>query len=159
MDRDTNEILIIKRNKIKKPLLLVATAFLFLIIIFQFLTSAPKTSQDLFIKIDKNQNPTLVFQELKDKKVIKSINVLKICLKIIDSKGGIKAGNYLIKKDSPAYQIARQINAGIYNIKPVKVFIREGLSNQKIAEILATKINDFDQGLFLEKTKDYEGYL
>jgi UPF0755 protein len=159
MDRDTNDILIIKRNRIKKPLLWVATAFLFLIIIFQFLTRAPKTSQDLFIKVNKNQNPTLVFQELKDKKAIKSINVLKTCLKIIDSKGGIKAGNYLIKKDSPAYQIARQLNDGIYNIKPIKVFIREGLSNEKTAEILATKINDFNQELFLEKANEYEGYL
>lgn len=159
MDLDTNETLITKRNIIKKPLLLGVTVFLFLIIVFQFLTSAPKDSQDLFIKVNKNQNPIQIFEELKDKKAIKSINVLKTCLKIIDSKGGIKAGNYLIEKDSTTYQIAKQLNTGIYNIKPVKVFIREGLNNQKIAETLATKINDFDQGLFLEKTKDYEGYL
>ena len=60
----------------------------------------------------------------------------------------VLSGKLSNQKDSPAYQIARQLNDGIYNIKPIKVFIRKGLSNEKTAEILATKINDFNQDIF-----------
>jgi len=123
------------------------------------MTEAPSSSIEIMMKVGKNQNPTSVFQELKDKDAIKSVKLMKFFLKIIDQKGEIKAGTYLIKKNTPVYKLARQLNIGRYGIEPVKIIIREGLNNREIGEILEKEMIGFEINSFLEKTKDKEGYL
>jgi UPF0755 protein len=150
---------ILKQNKKKIFIFIILFVVLFLLATFRFMTQAPLDSQETMVRVTKNQNPTLVFQDLKDKKLIKSIKLIKFFLKIIDQKGGIKAGTYLIKQDTPVYKIAKQLNNGLYGIEPIKIVIREGLNNKEIALILKNNFDNFDEVSFLEKTKDKEGYL
>ncbi len=133
---------------------------LFFSLIYVFLlTQSPLNNKDEIIDIPKNQQSHVVFNELKEKKIIKSINVLKFFLKTHNEKGEIKAGTYLFKKGSPVYEIARQLYFGIYNIAPIKVVIREGLNNKEISEVLKNSFEDFNEDVFMEKTKDLQGGL
>lgn len=148
-----------KQNNKKIITFVVLFVILILLVSFKFMTEAPSSSIEIMMKVGKNQNPTSVFQELKDKDAIKSVKLMKFFLKIIDQKGEIKAGTYLIKKNTPVYKLARQLNIGRYGIEPVKIIIREGLNNREIGEILEKEMIGFEINSFLEKTKDKEGYL
>lgn len=148
-----------KENNKKIIIFLVLFVILLFFAFFEFITKAPLGSQDIFIKVAKNQTPASVFQELRDKKAIKNIKSIKFFLKTIDQNGEIKAGTYLIKKNTPVYKIAKQLNTGRYGIEPIKIVIREGLDNKEIGEILEKEIIDFNKDLFLEEVSDKEGYL
>jgi UPF0755 protein len=152
------------QNKLKQNNKKIITfVFLFVILIllvfFKIMTEAPSHLEDIMIKVEKNQSPISVFEDLKDKKAIKSIKLMKFFLKIIDQNGKIKAGNYLIKKDTPVYKIAKQLNQGRYGIEPIKIIIREGLNNEEISEILEKEITGFNKESFIVKAEGKEGYL
>lgn len=148
-------------KKILRKIIIVFFIFVFLFIFIYFflLTQSPFNNKDEIIKISKNEQSSIVFTELKEKRVIRSINSLKLFLKIQSENGGIKSGTYLFKKGSPVYRIAEQLHFGVYQIEPTKVVIREGLDNLEISNILEKNITDFNKDLFLEKTKELQGYL
>ena len=134
------------------------SALIFVIICFIFL-AAPFGSKDTIIHISSGQSVNSVVTELKNKNIIKNDLALKVFIKFFKKGRGIITGDYLIKKNSPVFVVAWQIGRGNYNLKPTKVTIREGLTNEQIAAILSLKLVGFDKELFLSLTKDKQGYL
>jgi UPF0755 protein len=154
-----NEII---RQPDRKPKTRMFTLFAvlgFLILVYLFILSAPFKSSNVAIHIPSGRSVDSITEELKENNAIRSEMALKIFIKLLKSGKGIVSGDYLIEKNTPVWVVAWQVGRGYHNIEPTKVTIREGLSNEEIANLLATKLPYFDKQLFLEKTIDDQGYL
>ena len=119
-------------KKISTKKLYIFLALIFVTICFIFL-AAPFGSKDTIIHISSGQSVNSVVTELKNKNIIKNDLALKVFIKFFKKGRGIITGDYLIKKNSPVFVVAWQIGRGNYNLKPTKVTIREGLTNEQIA--------------------------
>ncbi|MFA6514978.1 MAG: endolytic transglycosylase MltG [Candidatus Paceibacterota bacterium] len=131
----------------------------FLLLIGYYLFSAPFDSKDLIIHIEKGQSVNALTLDLENKNAIRNNSVLKIFIKLFGTKKGIVSGDYLINKNSPVWIVAWQIGRGHHNIEPIKITIREGLTNKAIAALLADKLSGFRKDLFLISTENKQGYL
>lgn len=130
----------------------------FILFHFYFL-SAPYNNKDVIIHISSGQSINSILLELKNKNIVRNDFILKVFIKLLKSGSGIISGDYLIKKNSPVYIVAWQVARGHHNIEPIKVTIREGLTNQEMASLLADKLADFQKDLFLVSINDKQGYL
>lgn len=130
----------------------------FILFHFYFL-SAPYNNRDVITHISSGQSINSILLELKNKNVVRNDFTLKVFIKLLKSGSGIISGDYLIKKNSPVYIVAWQVARGHHNIEPIKITIREGLTNQEMASLLADKLVDFQKDLFLVSINDKQGYL
>lgn len=148
-----------KNKKITRIILNIILGVGFLAIFGYYTLSAPFGNKDVIIHITNGQSIDSVSEELQAKKAIRNKLSLKIFIKILKSGKGIIRGDYLIKKNSPAWVIAWQIGRGKHNIEPIKIMIKEGSTNEEIANILADKLAGFRKDLFIAGTEDKQGYL
>ena len=158
MDENLN-VVDLKNKKNQSRILNIILGIGFLLLISYYLFSAPLGNKDVIIHISSSKPVKAVVSELKEKDAIRYNFTLNIFVKLLKSGKGIVSGDYLIKKNSPVWIVAWQIGRGHHNIEPVKVTLREGLTNEEMANILADKIASFRKDLFLSETKDIEGYL
>lgn len=144
-------------NKIPKRLIFnIFLGVVFFLFLFLFI---PFNNKDTIIHISSGESIKSISLELKNKNAIKSEFILKSFIKLLKNNNGIISGDYLIKENSPVWLVAWQISRGNYGISPVKITLREGLTNIQIANLLENKLLDFKKDLFLEKIKDKQGYL
>lgn len=120
---------------------------------------SPFSSKDTIIHISSGQSISSITKELKDKNTIRSEFVLRSFVKILKSGKGVVSGDYLISKGIPVWKVAWQIGRGHHNLEPIKITIREGLTNEEIASFLALKLAGFRKDLFLSETYNKQGYL
>ncbi len=71
----------------------------------------------------------------------------------------LSQGDYYFEKPVNVIDLARQIAKGQHNLDPVKITIPEGRNISEISEIFKNKLSEFDEKVFKEKAKEYEGYL
>jgi len=154
MEDSTN----VSKDNTRKISTIILVVFVLLITSYYSL-SAPITSKDLIIHIPKGESINFVSKELKDKKSIRNEFFLKLFIKLFKSNKGIISGDYLIENKTPVFVVAWQISRGKHKISPIKVTIQEGLTNEKIANILADKLSGFRKDLFLSEAIDKQGYL
>lgn len=158
MDENINivETQNVKTKNRFKSLFLVLIIFGFC---FYYFLSAPFKSKDEIIHVSNGQSINSVIVELKDKNIIRNDFILKVFIKLLKDGSGIVSGDYLISKNSPVYIVAWQLSRGHHNIEPVKITIREGLTNEEIASLLASKLIGFKKDVFLSKVNGKQGYL
>jgi UPF0755 protein len=132
--------------------------FVVLFFLYYFL-SAPYSNKDVIIHVLSGQSINSVSLELENKNAIRNNFTLKVFIKLLKSGKGIISGDYLIKKNSPVWITAWQLSRGHHNIEPIKVTIREGLTNEEIADLLANKLAGFRRDLFLTGGQGKQGYL
>ncbi|HLP86631.1 MAG TPA: endolytic transglycosylase MltG [Candidatus Paceibacterota bacterium] len=145
-----------KINTKKWYILLV---LIFVIILYFTFLASPFGGSDTIIHISGGQSINSLALELENKNIVKNDLTLKIFIKLLKKGQGIITGDYLIKKEAPVFVVAWQIGRGHYNLKPIKITIREGLTNEQIADILSDKLPQFNKELFLSQAKDKQGYL
>ena len=155
MDDSLNKIKPI--NIISKKLIL--KIFLVFIVFVYFFLSAPFSSKDIIIHVSNGESVASITSELKTENTIRNEFSLKLFIKLLKRGTGIVSGDYLIKKNSPVWVIAWQIGRGVHGISPIRVTIREGLTNIQIADLMASKLSGFRRDLFLEETNSKQGYL
>lgn len=131
----------------------------FVAIFSYYFLSAPFGNKDVIIHIFPGESVTSIIQELELKNSIRNDLTLKIFIKIFKNGKGIITGDYLIKKKSPVWIVAWQITKGHHNIEPIKITLREGLTNIDIANIFSNKIASFRRDLFMSLVKNKQGYL
>lgn len=151
MDLDQNDST--KKKSLKNiKYFLILLVFILLV----FLLKSP-IEEDRIIHISSNQNYSQIITMLGKEKVINSLGLFNLLGKIFDLN--IKTGDYFFKKNSSALEVFYQLATGNNQIAPIRVTIREGISNEKIADILEQKLTNFDKNIFLEKAKGKEGEL
>ena len=138
--------------------IILVVGFIVLLFLYYFL-SAPYRNKDVIFHISSGQSVNSISSELENKNVIRNDFILKIFIKLLKKGAGVIVGDYLIEKGSPVYIVAWQISRGYHKVEPIKVTLREGLTNEQIVIVLASKLPDFPKDLFLSKVNDKQGYL
>lgn len=159
MDQDTiKEIKRFNRKNHVFILNMIFVVFIILLFFYHFLILGTN-DKGVILHIESNDSITSVAHNLKDKKIIRSEFIFKSILVLFRRDQKIQDGDYLFSERPNIISVAYQISFAKHNINPIKITIREGLSNKEIASILSKKIPNFDEYLFIEKAKDKEGYL
>lgn len=154
---DENIETIKPKNKILN--IQILSIFIIIILIIFYFLSAPFKNSDVLIHISSGQSFSSISSELIKDQAIRSNFTLKVFIKLLGTKKGIVKGDYLIKKNSPVWIVAWQISRGHHNIEPIKVTLKEGITKNNMAKILADKIPKFNTDLFLNDPRSKEGYL
>jgi len=156
---DENLIKTKQKNKLANGVLIFLYIIVFVVLINYFFLSSPAKDKDNIIHISYGESLNKVSTELENKKIIRNNFTLKVFVHLLKTNGAIIDGDYLIKKNTPVYNVAWQIVKGKHNIEPIKITLREGLTNEEIADLLADKLSGFRKDLFLASTYDKQGYL
>ncbi len=150
-------------NKQKKKKLFTFLNIFFsvsiLIIVSYYLFSAPFNNKDVVIHISSEDNLKIISSELEVKKVIRDKDVFYIIARVFSLSLDIKRGDYKFEKGTNAFSVAFQLYKAKHNIEPIKITLREGLTNEEMANIFADKLPEFRKDLFLQNSNDLEGYL
>lgn len=157
MDENKNFKLQLINNKKLLLIILLVGSFLLLTSYYLFFVSI--NNKDNVIHISVNQSIDSVSKNLEYNNIIKNDLVLKFFIKILKRGKGIIPGDYLIEKNSPVWVIAWQISRGHHNVEKLKITIREGLNNEQIADLLESKLDNFNKELFLSSSYNKQGYL
>lgn len=150
-------------DKTKQKSRILETWILGILLVFvwviYFILSAPSGNKDILIHVSSGESFATLSKELIDKNAIRNDFTLKVFFKLLESNKGIISGDYLIKKNSPIWIVAWQVARGHHNIEPIKITIREGLTNDQIALLFSNKLTSFDKDLFLVSIPKKQGYL
>lgn len=98
-------------------------------------------------------------QLLYDAHVIRSPFWFKAWSVLLDGEGGVKAGTYSLGEPISVFRVAWQFTRGLERREPVRLTMREGLSNREIAGLLAASFPHFGRERFLKLAAGKEGYL
>jgi UPF0755 protein len=96
---------------------------------------------------------------LEQSSAIRSPLLFRLAVRFLGGSKGVKAGDYLFEKPQNVVTIAKRLTEGERGFAPVVVLIPEGTSVRQIADILASKLPDFDKKEFLKIAQGREGYL
>lgn len=147
------------KNSVKWLIKNLPLIVIFLCLFIYYTMFAPLSNKDVIIHISSGQSVSFISEKLKSENAIRSEFMLKVFIKILKSGKGIVSGDYLISKGTPVWRVAWQVSRGHHNLDPIKVTIREGLTNEEVASILADKLAGFRKDLFLSGTAGKQGYL
>lgn len=149
-----------KKSNLKRIIFLLFNIFFIVYAIFiinYFFLKAPLGNKTTTIHIQSGQTVNEIASSLEEKKIIRYKEIFTILVKVFNRDKKINSGDYKIEKNLPVWKVAWQISNNNHNTKPIKILLREGLTNEEIAIILADKISLFRKDLFLAETK--QGYL
>lgn len=128
-------------------------------IIGHYLLSAPVNNKIVTIHISSNQTLDSISKDLEDRSVIRSAFVLKSLVTVLNFDRKIASGDYLFESKSSVLRVAWQVAQSRHNVKPIKITFKEGMTNEEIANLLASKLSLFRKDLFLSHPKSKQGYL
>jgi len=94
---------------------------------------------------------------LKEKNLIHSTLVYEAAAKVYGEH--IEAGEYFFPGPQSVLKVAKRIAHGDHELVPVKITFPEGTTAQQMADILDTKLPDFDTDTFIAMAKPQEGML
>lgn len=151
MEKDNNNIT--KDGLMGKIILLM---ILFVVGLSFVLFFSPVKEQKI-IHVSQNQTFSETVKILENENIVRHPKLFKLASKFL--KINLKTGDYLFEKNSSFVEILLQLKMNNHKIKPVKIIIREGLNNQKIADLLSEKLLDFDKEEFIARASELEGRL
>lgn len=155
-----NFIYKIKEKIIEKQLrekIILVIVFLFILVTY-LLISTPYKSAPTVIHIGYGDNINSISKDLDEKNIIRSTKVFKLFILIFQSGKQIPTGDYYFNRE-PVWRVALMLSRGDHHIVPIKITFREGLSNQQMANILSSRMPDFNFDEFISKTNTKQGYL
>ena len=129
------------------------------IIFCYFLLSGPFNESAITIHVSSKEPLSAVSTKLKNKNVIRSTAILELFVMLFKNDKQILVGDYYFKQNSSVISIAWDLAHGIHNVNPIKITLREGLTNNQISDILAQNILDFNVVEFNKNVIDKQGYL
>jgi len=137
----------------------------FTIIAYYYLFSAPSVSrsflnkEDITIHVAPNQGLNSIAEELESKSVVRHALVLKALVTVFGASRGVEKGDYLFDKPMSVFGVAWMLAQGDHNIDKVKVTFKKGVTNNEIADLLATKLPTFRRDFFLSDPPTKPSYL
>lgn len=112
-----------------------------------------------FYHVDRGKTVSQIAEELKDRNFIQSPATFKILVRLLGGEKRLQVGTYFFRKPVSSLNIALHLTQRFLGYKPIVVTVFEGMSNTKIADLLAKKIPNFSKKEFLNKTANLEGRL
>lgn len=140
---------------------------IFLVLSFLFLVLSFLWWQDFLSPVDKKNNSTKIFvvekgesvksiaENLKREGLIKNAFLFQVLARKLRIAKTIQAGDFRLSPSMGAEEIAKELTHGTLDIW---LTIPEGLRLEEIATMINSKFL-IPNSKFIEKAKDYEGYL
>lgn len=148
-----------KNKSLPKRFVFVALCLLGLSFVINIFIKSPNRDQDVLIHVSKGETLSIITNELFEKKVINSPALIERMVGFINTDKGTDVGDYLFTKDIPSYKVAYMLARSYHNVKPTKVTFPEGATNLEMANVLSSKISNFNKDLFINETLSMQGKL
>jgi UPF0755 protein len=141
-------------------LLIIAVATLFLMVFWlSFISSPINFPKGLIYDLSKGKNLSVVANDFKEKKIIKSPFIFKSLVCVFGLGCKVYEGDYVLSKRQNVISLAWRIANNDTELVPVRVTLREGLTSREIGDILSEKLQTFNKKEFLKTVEKSEGYL
>ncbi len=151
-----------KKKVRPKPLLLLFFLFALLLIGFGctwvYLESPvdKNDKEEIQVVVESGTNSTQIGELLKEKKLIKSVTLFKLRLKI-DHIGSLKASTYKFNKSMTLEEIIKALETGVIsNDNALKITFRDGERITDYAKVISDKLNvPYDEVIQTMNDKEY----
>ncbi len=155
---------IFPKNKESKTKLIRGISFVLVfiaVVLFFYVTilSSPQNSEDTIIHVSRGQSLKDITIQLENKNVVRQASTLQSFVVVFKGDRQISVGDYLFTKDLSVWQVGLRLAFGRHNINPIKITLPEGITSVQMADIIKKQMPNFNEEIFLDKTKDKEGYL
>lgn len=138
----------------------VIGVFLVLVIVYEFVLSAPFFLKDKIVAIPDGASLIRTAAVLKNEGVIRSSIAFHVAAILFRGENSLKAGNYAVGQRDNVISLAWRIVHGDYQIPVWKITVVEGISSVEIADIFdQARFPHFDKSVFISHAKSKEGYL
>jgi UPF0755 protein len=129
-------------------------------LLFLFISASPTFPQDgATLQIKRGMPVQQIALEAKKAGIVKSSLLLYAILTYTYDPTRIFAGTYRFENPHNVFEVARKLARNDVDKTLKSITIPEGITRKDIAEIASSKLEQFDTTLFLELTKNNEGYL
>jgi len=149
----------------KRRLLFTSAAaiLVFSIIIFAtlfYVASAPSKhySSPLIIEVKQGMTVSEIATLVKREKLVRSELLFYSIITAIHDPTNIHAGRYIFEKPVSTFEVAEKFANNEIDELLIKLTIPEGVTTKKIASLAAAVLPEFDEQLYVELTKNNEGF-
>lgn len=117
-------------------------------------------SEPVTVTIPQGSSVISIARQLEEMGIIRSHEYFLVRYSML-GKQTIRSGVYVFENDTikTVQQIIVQLQSGDYGASQIRVTLPEGITRNDMANTLNAVLPNFDTQEFLEKTKNYEGYL
>lgn len=122
-------------------------------------TQAKANRQPTIIHVKEGESLSALSSELESRHIVRSQRVLKVFLTVLNFDKQIERGDYLFDKSMSLPSVAWMLARSDHRISPLRVTLREGITNEEIASILSVTLQNFRKDLFLADAHTKQGYL
>lgn len=159
-DHDALEATHKRHRRVVIPVFLVTTSLLVFFAYVNYLTTPPKEFKSgTLVEIPSGYTLDDIAGELKHASIIRSPLLFELLVQHYEKEKGILSGAYLFKTPLSVFDVAKRMALGDHGIEVLKITLAEGLTTREMAQVLGSKIPEFDTAGFIADTKDKEGYL
>lgn len=125
-----------------------------------YITGSPKEfPQNTYLKVEPKTSVFAVSYQAQEAHIVRSARVLQALIILFGGEHKLSAGDYYFTSSVPVWVVAERLATRNFNSVPVRVTLPEGMTRKEMATLLHTLLPNFDTALFLEETKDQEGFL
>ncbi len=151
---------VVAARHFRKIFLGIILVIVFAVVLFSFYLLPPVDfPSGKIITINKGELFDAIAVKFENENLVRSKNMLKLCVILSGSDRRIGAGDYIFKEPISACVLASHLVKGISGMPAFRATITEGMSNQKISNLLSLNLPSFDQKLFADNASANEGYL
>jgi len=147
----------------KKTIVLLALIvgfFVFIVSVFIFFIFPPKNfPANEFVRIEKGKTASEIAIKLKTEHFIQSPIAFKVFARLLGGDQNIQAGVYLFRRPVSVINMVLKFTGHFLGYTPYKITVTEGMSNEKIANLLEKEIPHFNREEFLSRVGNLEGQL
>lgn len=138
----------------------IGGGFLVLICLGIFYTFPPSNfPQGSIVTVKNGDTLSRVARELESRHIVRSAVLFQSISIFIGGDRHILQGDYFFDEPESVWKIASRILSGNHNISQIKITFPEGYTHFQMADLLSSKIPNFDKESFINETKKKEGYL
>ncbi|MFZ4500178.1 MAG: endolytic transglycosylase MltG [Minisyncoccia bacterium] len=144
---------------VKTFLTLLLGASLFAVGYNRFFAAPDNFPNPYHLTIEPGQTLFSVSNELHADNVIRSPRVFEIFMLSLGNEKSISEGEYYFSEPMTALGVAMRISGKQFGIDRERITFPEGFTNTNMADRLSATFPAFDRALFMDLTKDKQGYL
>lgn len=155
----------ITHNRSRHKIVYISLFFIIFLLLCYYAFSAPSdnksflNNQSVIIHVSKGDTLTKVSHYLETKRIVKESFYLKAFFVMFKLNTKLKTGDYKFDEPLPVWMVAWQLSKGNHMVDPVKITLKEGVTNHQIIDILSDKFVNFRKDLFISDYRFRQGYL
>jgi UPF0755 protein len=147
-------------SNIRKIVFYITSIIFLLGCFYFFLLSGPSDFKPgSVVRVEDGMSLRSVSSLLKKQNIIRSRVMFESFAIIFGGELGVRSADYLFEDKLPVFSVVKRMLSGAGNTAPVSVTIPEGFDVDQIANLCASKLNNFNKNKFLSEAKNLEGYL